>query len=158
MQPEAWLLVRNGLAALLVALVAGFGLVFALIGGISLSPIPVFFAWAIPGTMAGWRTLHIGMLTNGIMAIALGFVLNKAALPPARKRLVALGTIIAIWGNFAFYFFGMFAANRGLTFGANAQGPASVAGALAFVPAIIGAITLMAAVWVLLGAKPADPA
>ena len=157
MQPEAWLLVRHGLAALLVALICGFGLVWALIGGVSLSPLPVFFEWAIPGTMAGWRTLHIGMLTNGIMAIALGLVLNKVGLPAPRKRFVALGTIIAIWGNFAFYFFGMFAANRGLTFGANAQGPASLAGALAFVPAIIGAITLMAAVWVLLGAKGSEP-
>ncbi|MFM9935900.1 MAG: hypothetical protein ACKVOL_06840, partial [Novosphingobium sp.] len=89
MQPEAWLLVRNGLAALLVALVAGFGLVFALIGGISLSPIPVFFAWAIPGTMAGWRTVHIGMLTNGIMGIALGLLLDKVTLPAARRRFVA---------------------------------------------------------------------
>lgn len=157
MQPEAWSLVRHGLAALLVALVSGFGLVFALIGGISLSPIPVFFAWAIPGTMAGWRTLHIGMLTNGIMAIALGFVLNKTVLPAPRRRFVALGTIIAVWGNFAFYLFGMFAPNRGLTLGANAQGAASLAGALAFVPAIIGAITLMAAICVLLGAKPAEP-
>lgn len=157
MQPEAWLLVRNGLAALMVSLVAGFGLVFALIGGISLSPVPVFFAWAIPGTAAGWRTIHIGMLTNGIMGIALGFVLNKAVLPPARKRLVAFCTIFAIWANFAFYFFGMFAANRGLTFGANAQGPGSVAGMLAFVPAIIGAITLMTAVWVLMRAKPSAP-
>ena len=155
MQPEAWLLVRNGLAALLVALIAGFGLVFALIGGISLSPLPVFFAWAIPGTMAGWRTVHIGMLTNGIMGIALGLLLDKVSLPAARRRFVALGTITAIWGNFAFYLFGMFAPNRGLTLGANAQGAASLAGALAFVPAIIGAVTLMAAVCVLLGAKPA---
>jgi hypothetical protein len=157
MQPEAWLLIRHGLAALLVALIAGFGLVFVLIGGVSLSPIPVFFAWAIPGTMAGWRILHLGMLTNGIMAIALGLVLNKVILSAPRARFVAWGTITAVWGNFAFYLFGMFAANRGLTFGANAQGPASVAGALAFVPAIIGAITLMAAVCVLLGAKPSEP-
>lgn len=153
MRADAWLVIRHGLAALLVALVAGFGLVFALIGGISFSPVPVFVEWAIPGTVSGWRVLHVGMLANGIMAVALGLVMNRVLLPPRRMRLVSIGIIIAIWGNFAFYFFGMFAANRGLTLGTNALGAGSIAGGLAFVPAIIGAITLIAAISALLGAR-----
>lgn len=150
--PAAWLLVRHGLAAIPVALLAGFGLVFALIGGISLSPLPLFFAVDIPGSAQGWRTLHIGMLTNGMLAILLGLVLERVTVQPASVRRVSVGVIVAVWGNFAFYLFGMFAPNRGLTLGANAQGAASLAGALAFLPAIVGAVALIAVILALLRA------
>ncbi len=62
-------LIKHGLAAMMVALMAGMCLIFAMIGGISLSPLPVFLEWTIPGTVQGWRAVHIGMLMNGMMAI-----------------------------------------------------------------------------------------
>lgn len=147
------LIVKNGLAAMLVALAAGFFLVFSMIGGASLSPIPFLIEFDLPGTTKGWRAVHIGTLLNGIMAIALGLTLRFYAVTDAQARRVMLGTIIAVWGNFCFYLFGMFAPNHGVTLEANRLGEASLAGGLAFLPALLGAITLMYAVCVLLKAE-----
>ena len=52
--------------------------------------------------------------------------------------------------------FGMFAPNRGLTLESNVLGEASLAGALAFFPALIGAVTLFYAVISMLRAEPSD--
>jgi hypothetical protein len=67
---------------------------------------------------------------------------------------VAWGVIIAVWGNFCFYLFSMFGYNHGLTLGSNRLGEGNWAGAMAFVPAIIGAVTLLVALLILLRAKP----
>lgn len=151
---DSYRLIKHGLAAMIVALLAGFGLIFAMIGGISLSPLPVFFQWDIPGTLQGWRSLHLGMLMNGLMAILLGVVLRFFAISSVGAATIAWGVILAIWGNFSFYLFGMFAPNHGVTLQANRLGEASLSGALAFYPAFIGIVTLMAALLMLLFAKP----
>jgi hypothetical protein len=147
-------LIKHGIAAMIVALLAGFGLIFAMIGGVSLSPLPVFFQWEIPGTLQGWRSLHIGMLMNGLMAILLGVVMRFFAVSSLGAAVVSWGTILAVWGNFSFYFFGMFAPNRGVTLQANRLGEATLSVALAFYPAFVGIITLTVALIVLLLAKP----
>ena len=69
-------LIKNGAVAILIGMAGGFGMIFAMIGGISLSPIPVFFGLEIPGSIQGWRMVHTGMLMNGMMAILLGLLLR----------------------------------------------------------------------------------
>jgi len=150
------ILLKNGLAALLVALLCGFGLVFAMIQAISLSPLPIFLDVKIPGTAEGWRMVHLGMLMNGLMAIVMGLSLKHFQLARRPSAIVTYGTTVAVWGNFMFYLFGMFAPNHGLTLQDNSLGAANLAGVLAFVPAFIGALTLIGAVIVLLKAKPAS--
>ncbi len=150
------LLVKNGLAAMIVALIGGFMLTFSMLGGISLSPLPMFFGVEIPGTAAGWRAVHLGMLMNGMMAIVLGLALRWRTVTPRGEALVTWGVLIAIWGNFCFYLFSMFGQNHGLTMGDNRLGPGNWAGALAFLPAIVGAVTLIVALVVLFRAKPVD--
>lgn len=150
------LLVKNGIAALIVALLGGFMLTFAMLGGISLSPLPVFIPAEMPGTLAGWRAVHLGMLMNGGMAIVLGLALRGLVVTPRGGKIVAWGTIIAVWGNFCFYLFSMFGQNHGLTVGDNRLGPGNWAGALAFIPAIVGAVTLLVALVVMLKARAAD--
>ncbi len=150
------LLIKNGLAAMLVALLAGFLLIFSMIGGLSLSPVPIFFEFEMPGDPQGWRIVHLGMLLNGIMAIALGAAMRAYLLTDGQARGIQWGTSIAVWGNFCFYIFGMFAANHGVTLEANRLGEASLAGALAFFPALVGAITLIYALCVLIRAEPAS--
>jgi hypothetical protein len=150
------LLIKNGLSAMLVALLGGFMLTFVMLGGISLSPLPLFFGMELPGTVAGWRSVHLGMMLNGIMAVVLGFALRRLIVTEFGAALVTWGTLIAIWGNFCFYLFSMFGQNHGLTLGSNRLGEGNWAGALAFIPAIVGAVTLLTAVVVLLRAKPAD--
>jgi hypothetical protein len=150
-QHSRWL-IKNGVAAMLVALVGGFALTFSMIQGISLSPLPLFFDYQIPGSDRGWRILHLGMLMNGMMAIILGLALHWFAVTLRQSAWVAWGTIIAVWGNFMFYLFGMFAPNHGLSLGDNALGAGNLAGALAFLPALLGAVTLMVALVILLRA------
>lgn len=148
-------LIKHGLAAVLGGLFGGFLLGFSMVGGMSLSPVPVFFQFELPGTSSGWRILHIGTLMNGIMALAIGLVMRTVYLSDARARGVFLGIAIAIWGNFCFYLFGMFAPNHGLSIEANRLGPGSLAGAIAYLPAIFAAVTSIWATAVLLLAEPA---
>lgn len=137
---------KNGLAALFVALVGGFALTFSMTKGISLWPLPLFIDYIFPGSAQGWRTFHLGMLTNGIMAIALGGAMTRLSMTARHAALASWGVVIAVWGNFMFYLFGMFAPNHGLAVGTNALGEGNLAGTLAFLPAIVGAVTLMLAV------------
>jgi len=146
-------LIKHGMTAMLVALLAGFGLMFFMLGGVSLWPLPAFIQWDLPGTVQGWRSLHLGMMMNGMMAVVLGIAGRSLAVTDHGSSIVSWGTIVAVWGNFCFYLFGMFAPNHGLTMGANRLGEASLAGSLAFLPAFIGVVTLPVALIVLLGSK-----
>lgn len=143
-------LIRNGLAGLLLALIGGFMLTFKMLGGISFSPVPLFIEYDLPGTVAGWRAVHLGMLLNGMMAIVMGMVVRLFLLSDSSANTVRWGVLIALWGNFCFYLFSMFGYNHGLTLGANRLGEGNWAGALAFVPAVVGAVTLITVVIVLL--------
>lgn len=145
-------LIKHGLAALLVALIGGFMLTFEMLGGISFSPMPVFIEYDLPGTVAGWRAVHLGMLMNGMMAIVLGMVVRLFVLADGSANTVRWCVLVAIWGNFCFYLFSMFGYNHGLSIGANRLGEGNWAGAAAFIPAIVGAVTLLTAVIVLLRA------
>lgn len=148
------LLQQNGLAAIFVGLIGGFVLVSALIGGVSASPLPLFIPFRVAGTAHGWLAFHLGMLMNGMMALVLERILATRAPSAAKSAAICWGIIIAVWGNGAFYLFSMFAPNRGLTSDANAFGPASLPGHLAYFPAIAGAIGLMLATALLLLAPP----
>ncbi len=150
------LLTKHGLAAMLIGLFGGFLLIFSMIGGMSISPIPVLISFELPGTTQGWRVLHLGTLLNGMMAILLAGAMRRFLLDDGRSFRIFAGTAIAVWGNFCFYLFGMFAPNHGVTLEGNRLGDASLAGALAFFPALLGAVTLIYAVTVLLRAEPAE--
>ena len=147
-------LIRHGIAAMIVALIGGFALTFEMLQGISLSPLPVFLEYDLPGTERGWRILHLGMLLNGIMAIVLGFALARVAVTARGAAIASWGIVIAVWGNGMFYLFGMFAANHGLSLQDSPLGEASLAGAAAFLPALIGAVSLLVALIVMQMAGP----
>jgi hypothetical protein len=149
-------LIKHGMAAMIIALLAGFMLLFSMIGAISFSPLPILIPYEIPGTAQGWRMVHLGMMMNGLMGILLGASLRWLVVTDRGAAWVGWGTIIAIWGNFCFYLFGMFAPNHGVTLQDNRLGEANFAGVIAFVPAFVGAVTLLIALIVLLRAKFAD--
>lgn len=141
---------------MLIGMAGGFGMIFAMIGGISLSPIPVFFGLEIPGSIQGWRMVHTGMLMNGMMAILLGLVLRFYAVSNLSASVLGWGTIVAVWGNFCFYLFSMFAPNHGVTVHSNRLGDVNLPALFAFFPAFIGIFTLAAALIVVLRATPMD--
>lgn len=149
-------LLKQGALLMLVGLAAGFMLIFSMLGGISLNPVPGFIALDFPGTPQGWRITHVGSLMNGMMAILLACAMRQVYLPDDSARRVFLGTSIAIWGNFLFYIFGMFAPGHGVTLEDNRLGEASIAGAVAFFSGLVAAITLAYALIVIYRSQPAD--
>lgn len=147
-------LMKQGFLAVLVSLAGGFMLTFYLLGGLSLSPLPVLLELNLPGSAKGWRIVHTGMMMNGLLALAIALAMQRVCLAERAARRVYWGTVIAVWGNFCFYLFGMFAPNRGLSMLGNRLGEASLAGGLAFVPALVGALTLMYACVIMYRALP----
>lgn len=141
---------RHGMTMMVLGLLAGFLLIFSMLGGASLNPFPAFIAFDLPGTEKGWRVVHVGSLMNGIMAMVIGCAMRFFYLTDVKARRVFLGTILAIWGNLSFYIFGMFAPNHGLTLQDNRLGEANWAAALAFAPALLGAVTLILALLIVL--------
>lgn len=148
------MMMRHGLIICLVGLIGGFMLLFSVIGGISLSPLPLFFDYQLPGTSAQWRAVHVGNIMNGLMAILFALAMAKLDLSSGGKKFVSFGTVATIWGNAGFYIFGIFSPNKGLSLGDNPVGEANWAGVIAFAPAFIVAFVLMAIVITMIRAIP----
>ena len=137
------LMIGHGTLVLLVGFLMGFVFLFNLIGEITLWPIPGTLHVAIPGDAARWRAAHIGNLTNGLMAIALGLCLPRVRLSAGVEGFVTWGVIAAIWGNAGFYLLSALgAAGRGLTFGPNRFGGGDALSVLAFLLGYPGAFVL----------------
>ena len=144
------ILVGNGALALCFGLIAGYGFLFNLIGEISLWPIPGAIAAQLPGDPARWRGAHVGAITNGLMAIAVGLALPLAPMPDRTRRLVAWAIVVAVWGNIVFSVANALgAANHGLTFGDNRLGAADALSRLGFFGAYAGALVAPVALIVL---------
>ena len=127
------ILVGHGALVLCFGLVAGFAFTFHLLGELSLWPFPGTWPVQIPGDAARWRGAHVGGITNGLMAIAVGMALPIAALDARQERWVTWGIVWAIWGNVVFYVANALGApNHGLSVGANRLGPGGVLGMIGF--------------------------
>ncbi len=136
-------LIRNGAAVMLLGMIAGFAFAFSLLGEVSLSPIPITFADSFPGRPDGWRAAHVGNILNGVMIVALASAYPHLALAAERERMVTRALIVTVWGNACFYIFGVFAPNHGLSLGDNDLGSGNLAGALAYIPAMVAAVAVI---------------
>jgi len=104
----------------------------------------------LPGDAARWRGAHVGAITNGLMAIAVGLALPLAPMSAGTRRAVAWAIVIAVWGNIVFYVANALgAANHGLTFGDNRLGAADVLSRVGFFGAYAGALVAPVALLVL---------
>ena len=134
------ILIGHGALVLCFGLVAGFGFTFHLLGELSLWPVPGGVPVQIPGDPGRWRGAHVGGITNGLMAMAVGLALPVAALEERVERWVTWGIVGAVWGNVVFYVSNALgAANHGLSFGGNRLGPGDVLGMIGFFGAYPGA-------------------
>ncbi len=147
-------LVRQGFWALLVALISGFTLIFSMIGGVSLSPIPLHIPVDIPGTTEGWRTVHTGMLMNALMAISIGSSVRLLGVDGDSSRKIFLGCSIAIWGNMCLYVFCKLTPNNRIPLHSNALGEATPSGDIAIIPALMRAVPSLYSVHIVLLSKP----
>jgi hypothetical protein len=130
------IMIGHGMLVMLVGMLAGFMLIFKLVGGLeiwpgNILPIPVF------GTEAGWVRAHSGGTMNGIMVIIIGLALPHIPLPAAKQKLTAWGFIFVAWSFTLFYWFGNIAGNRALTLGDNPLGETDFFGVVGVAPGLI---------------------
>jgi hypothetical protein len=75
-------------------------------------------------------------LTNGLLAMAVGFALPKIGIRGAKEKFVAYGFIYVAWSFTVFYWLGNASGNRALTFGDNQMGESSLISILGFLPGL----------------------
>lgn len=138
------LMVGNGVLMIFAALVGGVGLWMFLLGGFEIVPGHVV-SFQLPGSEAGWAKAHAGPVMNGLMVIAIAFVLPLLDFSP--KTASRLGWIILLdgWANTGFYFFGNFSPNRALAFGESRLGGSDIFSAVALAPAYLLGVLAMGA-------------
>ena len=137
------IMIINGLLIVLVAMLAGFMLIFSLIGGLELWPgyilqIPVY------GTEEGWVRAHSGGIANDLLVLILGAILPTFDLEGLSKKLVSYGFVYVAWSFTVFYWFGNAAGNRALTLGDNPLGSSDLAGLVGFIPAFPSVFIVLA--------------
>lgn len=141
------IMLGNGLLVMLVAMLAGFMLIFGLTGGFEIWPgtiisIPVY------GTTDGWVRAHSGGITNGLMVMAVAFALPRLNLAGFREKLVAYGFIYVAWSFTVFYWLGNASPNRALTMGDNPLGESTVLSVLGFLPGLPSVFLVIVILWI----------
>ncbi len=128
-------MIAHGLLVVLAAMLAGFMLMFNLIGGFEIwpgriLPIPVY------GTTEGWVRAHTGGVTNGLLVLAVAFTLPLLNLSGFKQKLMAYGFIYIAWSFTLFYWLGNASGNRALSMGDNPLGEASLISIIGFLPGL----------------------
>lgn len=129
------LMFGHGLLVILAAMLAGFMLMFNLLGGIEVWPgtiveIPMY------GTADGWVRAHTGGALNGVLVIIVALALPKLKLGEFAQKFTAYGLIYSAWTFTLFYWLGNASSNRGLSIGASPLGEPDLIGLLAFLPGV----------------------
>mgnify|MGYP000114685197 FL=1 len=132
----------NGFMVILFSMLAGFMLMFSLLGGMEVWPghilsIPVY------GSSEGWIRAHSGGAMNGLLVVAVGLALPKITLSLRLLKLTGYGFIHVAWSFTIFYWFGNAAGNRALTYGDNPLGPADIFGVIGFLPALPAVVVVV---------------
>ena len=136
-------IVRHALLVLFAGMIGGFAWAFSLLGEVRLSPIPITFFENFPGAPDRWRPTHTGCFMNAILALVLAANLDLFNMDEGLAKKLKLGVPLILWGNTVFYFFGVFAPNRGLSLGDNVQGAGNLSGAMAYSGAFIALVALI---------------
>ena len=129
------IMLGHGLLVILAAMLAGFMLMFNLLGGVEIWPgtiieIPMY------GTSAGWVRAHTGGALNGVLVIIVALALPKLKLGEFAQKFTAYGLIYCAWTFTLFYWLGNASSNRGLSIGPSALGEPDLIGLIAFLPGV----------------------
>jgi styrene-oxide isomerase len=125
------IMLANGMLVILVAMLAGFMLMFSLLGGFEVWPGSTL-EFSVYGTAEGWVRAHSGGAMNGLLVIAIALALPKLNLSTAMQKFTAWGFIYVAWSFTVFYWFG----NESDLFG--------VIGFLPGLPSVIIVVVLLA--------------
>ncbi len=129
------IMIGNGLLVVLAAMLAGFMLMFSLIGGMEIWPGKII-AFEVYGTNDGWVRAHSGGVTNGLLVIVVALALPTLRLSPLMERVTAWGFIYIAWSFTFFYWVGNAAGNRGLTLGDSQLGQTDLLSVISFLPGL----------------------
>ena len=151
-------MLAHGLMVVIVAMFAGFMLMFNLLGGMEIWPNKII---SVPmyGTAEGWVRAHSGGILNGLLVFIVGLALPKLNLGDFAQKFTAYGLIYCAWTFTIFYWLGNASSNRGLSIGASALGEPDLVGLIAFLPGLpsvfIVVIVLMLCVKGIFSSNPA---
>ncbi len=141
-------MVGHGAIVTIFGLLAGFGLVMSLIGGFEILP-GVLLEFEVPGDPRAWARTHAGGLMNGLLVFAGALLLWALELPDRTAKHLYWMLVGTGYANTIFYWGGMFAPSRALTFGDNRLGESNIAGVIGLAPALIFAfITTIAMIMI----------
>jgi styrene-oxide isomerase len=138
----------HGILMIFCTLLFGVGLWMHLVGGFEIIP-GYIIQFHIPGSPEGWAKAHAGPALNGMMVIAVAFVLPSLGFAEKTARLLGWTIVLDGWSNVCFYFFSNLSPNRGLTFGANHFGPGDIFSVIALAPAYLFGVLALAALFVI---------
>lgn len=144
------IMIGNGMLVIVVAMFAGFMLMFSLIGGVEIWPGHIL-PLKIYGTSAGWVRAHSGGTMNGLLVIVMALAMPKLNLGPRAQAWTAYGLIYVAWSFTLFYWLGNAAGNRGLTLGDSQLGHTDMISVLAFLPGVPSVVLVV--VLLAIGAK-----
>mgnify|MGYP006178646213 CR=1 FL=1 len=125
----------NGMLVILIAMLAGFMLLFQLVGGLEVWPGHII---ELPsyGTTEGWVRAHTGGILNGLLVMVVALSLPMLELSELKNKFMAYGFSYAAWSFTLFYWIGNAVANRALTLGDNPLGESSFLSVLGFLPGL----------------------
>ncbi len=140
-------MIGNGLLVILVAMLAGFMLMFSLLGGVEIWPgkivsVPMY------GTTDGWVRAHTGGSLNGVLVIVVALAMPFLRLSEFMQKFTAYGFIYIAWSFTVFYWLGNASSNRALSLGPNPLGEPDMIGLIGFLPglpSVVLVIILLAA-------------
>jgi len=139
------LMIAHGFLVTLVGLLAGFMLMFSMLGGLEIWPGD-FLQFSVYGTTDGWVRAHTGGVTNGMLTVIVALALRKLDISEKMTAVFAWGLIYCAWTFTAFYWIGNASGNRALSIGDNVFGSADWLSLIGFLPGIpsifIGPIVL----------------
>lgn len=141
------IMIGHGLLVIMVAMLAGFMLMFNLLGGMEVWPgtilqVPMY------GTSAGWVRAHTGGALNGVLVIIVGLALPKLKLGEFAQKFTAYGLIYCAWTFTIFYWLGNASSNRGLSMGPSALGQPDLIGLIAFLPGVPSVFIVVAVLFI----------
>ncbi len=136
------IMIANGLVVVLIAMLAGFMLMFTLLGGVEvwpgkIIPLPLY------GSSEGWVRAHTGGTLNGMLVIVIALVLPKLRLSAFMQRFTAYGFIYIAWSFTIFYWLGNASSNRALSMGDSPLGKADTIGLIGFLPGVPSVILVV---------------
>ena len=138
----------HGVLMIFSTLLFGVFLWMNLVGGFEIIP-GYILEFNVPGTPEGWARAHTGPALNGMMVIAVAFVLPYLRFEEKKAKILGYIIVLDGWSNVGFYFFGNFSANRGLSFGDSRLGEGDIFSALALGPAYLFGVLALGALFII---------